>query len=207
MSSIDCLHSSHRWLLAFSMFCATESVVIGESIVAVTSQADMTLKFNFEPDTGIYKISLRNEGKESGMFLDWFFDKSRYEKIPGSIRMSIRINGEMITEAVGDNGRNRSFSPRAYTNGTYVLEEEIVANICGLCAIERSYDIRDLMNDMFGYISTLSNRRQDPDFSLDIRKLEIKLSMWTTVVRDGRFLLRVESDWMMLGPQYSVHQG
>ena len=195
-------------LIALMVSCATESVVSGENNTGLMSTADMTLKLSLDPEGGIYTILLKNDGEESQTFLDWFFDKSRYERIPGSLRVSVRIDGEIV-EDTGGSVNQRSFSPRVYTNGTYVLVEDVVADICGLCALERMYRIEDLMNDMFNYLLMISRGRRETDSSVDIRKLELKLSVWTEiVVGHGGFLrLRAETDWVTLRPDHYTNRG
>lgn len=193
-------------VFALVVACAAESAVGGEKNMGLTSTADMTLKLSLDPHDGIYRILLKNDGKESQAFLDWFFDRSKYERIPGSLEVSARIDGQLVEDTT-HSVKSRSFSPRVYTNGTYVLLEDIVADICGLCALERTYRIEDLMNDMLNHLLMVSKGRRMVNPSVDIRKLELKLSVWTEIVAgDHSFRLRAETDWVMLRPEHYAHR-
>ena len=199
------------------------------AFVSVSSDDDMTLRFSFDPERGVYKISLANRGENSETFEDLFWDDPEYELIPGNVWVSIRINDKLVPEPFYYYGLPLTpFSPY-YIPDQFPEPEKHAREICASCSVEKTFHVRHFVNYILERVSRifdasrswdaqvnehglpreqeLQTLAQDLDYLSEIRKLEVQFSCRIVILsKDSR--LRVDTDWIQLSveeyaPEYT----
>ena len=177
----------------------------GQGMRVVESKDDITLEFSLDPERGIYKISLRNDGPHGQVFADFFSHRwAKYERAPGSIRLYIRINGEFFPNPLRSSlGGHEGFNP--HDDPSRAINFEGFANeICGSCVMERSFDLRYILDDalerIFVFYDQQINPAGDPDYLWAIRELDVRMTSSVVLLRNWDHL-SVETDWIALSPE------
>ena len=208
-------------VLVASLACAlVEADQGGDSIELVSSHFGLTLKFSLDPDTGMYAISLRNDGEDTEVFADRFSDRSDYELIPGAVLLYLKINGKMVPNPLYYAGLpSRAFSPY-YRPDNYIIWADYAQDICGSCVAERSFDLRHFVDHALRRTSKSFEslrRRQDRlrdrdlperirkeldlarelDFLSGIRMLEVKL-LFGVQILSKELTISNETEWIEL---------
>ena len=132
------------------VFALEEPAASEDAVRLVDSKADMTLAFGLDRATGVYTISLRNDGVDSGVFADRFSEPSEYEIVPGAMTFLVKINGELVLNPIryigmpGAVSFNVDYLPSQSDGLKYWIENR---EICGSCVVERSFSLRDFVSD------------------------------------------------------------
>ena len=187
--------------------------------VGVASEDEMTLRLSFDPESGVYEISLANGGVDSEIFEDLFADDSEYELIPGNVWISVKINDKLVPEPFYFYGLPLTpFSPYYFPDWIRDPEDH-AREICASCSVERSFDVQHFLtyilervSGVFSLFKDRDSRRdeygpargqelrtlaQDLDYLSEIRKLEVMFSCRTLILsKDLR--LRADTDWIQL---------
>ena len=205
-------------VLAFEELAASE-----DAVRLVESKADITLVFGFDHATGVYTISLRNDGINNEVFADRFSDPSEYELVPGAVTFWVKINGELILSPVRYIGMpgavtfNVDYLP-SQSDGFWPSTEK---EVCSSCVVERSFNLGDFVIPFLTRMSSWFDFFREPEgqfrgktryrdsqllaeklnYLSDIRKIELKMSCATTILSREGLRLHVETDWILLSPE------
>ena len=172
---------------------------------AFESKDHLTLEFSLDPERGVYKISLRNDGPHGIVFADLFSHRgAKYERAPLAVSLYVRVNGEFFPNPLRSSlGGHEGFNP--HDDPSRAINFEDFANeICDSCVVERSFDLEYILDDALERILLFYDQQINPagdsDFLWDIRELDVRMTSSVILLRNWDHL-SVETDWIALPPE------